>query len=203
MAERVVVFDLGGVLLDWDPRHLYRRLIDDEAAMERFLAEVCTHEWNQTFDAGRPFADGVAELTARHPDLAHLIEAYDREWHHMVKGPIEGTVEHLEALHAGGVPLFGLSNWSAEKLPQVRGRYAFLERFRHIVVSGEVGVIKPDARIFEILLDHVGRPAPDCLFIDDVERNVEAARSLGFDVVRFLSPAQLGGELRARGLPAG
>jgi 2-haloacid dehalogenase len=144
----------------------------------------------------------TVELIARHPELAELINAFDRDWHLMVKGPIDGTVEHLEALHQGEVPLFALSNWSAEKFPTVRDRYGFMRRFRHIVVSGEVGVIKPDARIFEILLEHVRRPAGDCLFIDDVERIVEAARALGFDVVRFLSPEQLGRELRARGLPA-
>lgn len=196
-----VVFDLGGVLIDWNPRYLYRRLIDDDAAIERFLASVCTQAWNETFDAGRPFAEGVAELCARHPGHAELIESFDTRWLEMVHGPIDGTVRHLEALALAGTPLFALSNWSAEKFPHVRERYAFFDHFRGIVISGEIGVIKPDPRAFEALLDRAARPAEACLLIDDSETNVHAADRLGFRTILFRDPEQLATALSAHGLP--
>lgn len=198
-----VVFDLGGVLLDWNPRHLYRKLFADEDAMERFLAEVCTQEWNETFDAGRPFADGVAELSARHPELAELILAFDRRWEEMVRGPIEGTVRHLEALAEARVPPFALSNWSAEKFVLMRRRHAFLDHFEDIVLSGEIGVIKPDPRAFEALLARIGRTAEQCLLIDDAARNVAAAERLGFRVIHFQDAERLAEQLEAHGLPHG
>lgn len=200
-CPRAVVFDLGGVLIDWDPRHLYRKLFDDAAAMEHFLAEICSPDWNRGFDAGRPFAEGVAELSARHPDRAELIAAFHTRWGEMVAGPIAGTVAHLEALARAGVPLFALTNWSAETFPIARGRFAFLRHFGDIVVSGEVGLVKPDARIYALLLERIGRPPDACLFIDDSAANVEAARVIGLDAVRFEDAARLGAELARRGLP--
>lgn len=199
----VVVFDLGGVLIDWNPRYLYRQLFPgDEAGMERFLATVCTPDWNETFDAGRPFREGIAELSREHPDEAARIAAYFDRWIEMVRGPIDPTVRLLERLAELGVPLYALTNWSAETFPLVRNdpAYGFFERFRDIVVSGELGVIKPDVAIFRALLDRVGRPAETCLFIDDAPRNVAAARRLGFLTHRFVEAASLEAELRARGL---
>ncbi|HET6521449.1 MAG TPA: HAD family phosphatase, partial [Geminicoccaceae bacterium] len=198
-----VVFDLGGVLIDWNPRHLYRGLFDEEAAMERFLAEVCTQDWNERQDAGRSWAEAVAELCARHPDHRDLIEAYDARWPEMVRGAIGGTVGVLAELREAGTPLFALSNWSAEKFPLMRARFDFLGWFEHVVLSGEVGLIKPDPRIFELLLARVGRDAGACVYIDDVDGNVEAARRLGLDAVPFRSPDQLRGELVRRGLLGG
>lgn len=195
-----VVFDLGGVLIDWNPRYLYRRLIDDEAAIERFLTSICTQAWNETFDAGRPFADGVAELCARHPEHAPLIESFDTRWTEMVRGPIDGTVRHLDALARAGTPLFALSNWSAEKFPRVREQYTFFDHFRAIVISGEIGVIKPDPRAFQALLERAGRPPAACLLIDDSETNVRAADRLGFRTIHFESPDQLANALSAHGL---
>lgn len=199
----VVVFDLGGVLIDWNPRYLYRQLFPgDEAGMERFLAEVCSPAWNETFDAGRPFRDGIEELTRAHPHEAERIAAYFDRWIEMVRGPIEPTVRILERLAERGVPLAALSNWSAETFPLVRHdpSYAFFERFQHIVVSGELGLIKPDAAIFHALLEKLGRPAEACMFIDDAPRNVAAAERLGFVAHRFVGPEALETELGALGL---
>ena len=186
-----VVFDLGGVLVDWDPRYLYRTLFSDEAEMERFLATVCTQAWNERMDEGLPFAEAVAELGAKHPQERARIEAFDDQWHLMLRGPIEGTVALLARLKQAGVPIYALSNWSAEKFPIARRRFDFLSWFRGIVISGEVGVKKPDPRIFRILCDRYALVPADTLFVDDVEANVEAARSLGFRAIHFTNPAQL------------
>src|SRR5579859_3138781 len=123
----IVVFDLGGVLIDWNPRHLYRKLFADEAAMESFLATVCTQEWNEQQDAGRSFAEAAALLCAQHPQHAELIEAYGARFDEMMKGSIHGSVTILKALHGRGVPLYALSNWSAETYPLAAKRFDFLE----------------------------------------------------------------------------
>ena len=202
-TEPVVVFDLGGVLIDWNPRHLYRKLFDDESAMEDFLARICTPAWNLGMDAGRPFAEGIAGLVARHPGQAPLIEAYHARWGEMVTGAIEGSVRHLEALTADGREVFALTNWSAETFRPTRARFPFLDLFAHILVSGDVGLVKPDPAIYRLLLARIGRPAEACLFIDDSAANVAAAVGLGFDAIRFESPEQLGHALARRGLPHG
>ena len=132
VARSIVIFDLGGVLIDWDPRHLYRKLFaGDEAAMEHFLATVCTHEWNRHQDAGRSFAEGARLLKAEHPDKAELIDAYGICFDEMIAGPIAGSVEILVELRDRGIPLFGLTNWSAETYP------AALQRFTFSAGSGE------------------------------------------------------------------
>ena len=122
MSTKAVVFDLGGVLIDWDPRYLYRKLLADEAAVEEFLATVCTPEWNAEQDRGRPFAEGVAELVERHPEHAAAIAAYRERWPEMVAGDVPGTVEVLADLRAAGVPLYALTNWSAETFAITRSR---------------------------------------------------------------------------------
>ncbi|MFB3820004.1 MAG: HAD family hydrolase [Candidatus Methylomirabilales bacterium] len=195
-----VVFDFGGVLLHWDPRHLYRKLFQDADAMERFLAEIGFAEWNLEQDRGRPFAVAVAELSRRFPQHAELIAAYEARWEESIAGPIAGSVEVLARLRAAGHALYGLSNWSAETFRRIRPRYAFFDWFLAIVISGEVGLVKPDPRIFRTLLDRVGRPAAECLFIDDGEANIAAATGLGFQTVLFESPEQLAMELGRRRL---
>src|SRR6267143_2209514 len=151
MARDTVVFDLGGVLIEWDPRHLYRKLFaGDEAVMQHFLATVCTHEWNRGQDAGRTFAEGARLLKAEHPDKAELIDAYCARFDEMMPGPIAGSVEILAELKALGASLYCLTNFSAETYPPTFKRFEFLRWFRGVVVSGEVGVIKPDPRIFRI-----------------------------------------------------
>jgi len=197
---KAVVFDLGGVLIDWDPRYLYRKLLDDEAAVEEFLATVCTPEWNAEQDRGRPFAEGVAELVGRHPVHAAAITAYQERWPEMLGGAVGGTVEVLAELRAAGVPVYALTNWSAETFGIARERFEFLEWFDGVLVSGEERMIKPDPAIFRLLLDRFGLDPGATFYIDDSPANVAAADRLGFDAVRFTSPAQLRRDLEARGL---
>jgi 2-haloacid dehalogenase len=146
-----VVFDLGGVLVDWNPRHLYRKLFDDEEAMEEFLATVCTPAWNAEQDRGRAWADAVEELARHFPDQHELIAAYHTRWEEMVPGAIPGTPKVLADLQSAGVPCYGLTNFSAEKFPVARRRFGFLATLDGVVVSGEEGVCKPDPEIFHRL----------------------------------------------------
>ena len=194
-----VIFDVGGVLIEWDPRHLYRRLFDgDEAAMETFLTFVCSTTWNLMQDAGRPFADGVADLTARFPEHAARIAAFDTRWEEMVPGAIDDTVDVLAALKAAGTPLYALTNFSAEKFALTRRRFPFFDLFDGIVVSGEVGLIKPDRGIYLHLMRTYGLEPTDCLFIDDSPINVLGARTIGMDTILFEGAASLQAELARR-----
>jgi 2-haloacid dehalogenase len=201
-ARPVIVFDLGGVLIDWDPRHLYRKLFDQEAAMERFLDQVCHGAWNLEQDRGRSFADAIEEAVLRHPDQRAMIEAYHLRWEEMLAGAIEDTVAILEELRGAGCELHALTNWSAETFPHARARFAFLDHFATILVSGEERLIKPDPRIFALLLERIGHPAQACVFIDDNAHNIAAAAALGLDAIRFEDPPQLRLELVRRGLLA-
>ncbi len=196
----VAIFDLGGVLIDWDPRHLYRKLFDDEEAMEHFLANVCTNEWNERQDAGRTFDEGTRELMPHHADKLHLIEAWRARFDEMIPGAIEGAVDVLGTLKRRNVPLYAISNWSAETFPSQRARFPFLGWFDDIVISGQVGVIKPDPRIFRILLDRHGVRPEQAVFIDDVPNNAAAASAIGIQGIHFSSPAQLRRDLAACGL---
>jgi 2-haloacid dehalogenase len=201
MTERpAILFDLGGVLIDWNPRHFYRTVFEDEAAMEHFLATVCTAEWNHAIDAGRPFEEAVRELQAARPDCAEFIGFWQTRWADMLKGPVAGTVEVLRDLKAQGLTLCALTNWSAETFPLAQERYDFLSWFSRIVVSGAVGLAKPDPAIFRLALKECGLVAARTLFIDDVLVNVETARSLGMEAIHFLDPGQLRGDLVKRGL---
>jgi 2-haloacid dehalogenase len=195
---KAVVFDLGGVLIDWDPRYLYRKLLADEAAVEEFLATVCTPEWNDEQDRGRPFADGVAELVERHPAHAAAIAAYAERWSEMLAGDIPGTVELLAELRAAGTPLYALTNWSTETFVIARERFEFLSWFDGVVVSGEERLIKPDPAFFRLLLDRFGLAPEATFYVDDSEANVAAARGLGIDAVRFTNPGRLRRALTAR-----
>ena len=197
----VVIFDLGGVLIEWDPRHLYRRLFGaDTIGMESFLAEVCTVEWNEHQDAGRSFAEAEAEAFAGHPDKRDLITAWVRHFDEMIPGAIPGSVAILRQLHGRGVPLYALSNWSAETFPAQRRRFDFLAAFTGIVLSGEEKLIKPDPRIYRRLLERYGVDPMRAVYIDDVAANAAAASALGIHGMHFISPAQLSDELTALGL---
>jgi len=196
-----IVFDLGGVLVDWNPRYLYRPLFGgDDAAMEDFLARVCPAEWNHQMDAGRPFADAVAERQRQFPEHAHHIGLWHTSWAQMLRGEIPETVELLAALRERGHRLLALTNWSTETFPVARQRFAFLDWFEDIVISGEVKLAKPDPRIFELTIQRGRLDPARTLYIDDLERNVEAARSLGFRAHRFDHPARLRLELQRHGL---
>jgi 2-haloacid dehalogenase len=200
-ARDTVAFDLGGVLIAWDPRHLYRKLFaGDETAMEHFLANVCTHEWNRRQDAGRSFAEGARLLKAEHPEKAELIDAYFSRFDEMMPGPIAGSVEILAELRDRGTPLYGLTNFSAETYPPAFERFEFLRWFDGILVSGEVGLIKPDPRIFELLIERFAIDPRRAVYIDDVETNVIAARPLGIHGIHFTTPAALRAELAELGL---
>ena len=202
----IVIFDLGNVLIDWNPRHLYRKLADGDAArIERFLAEICTPDWNLSLDAGRAFADGVAELVARHPAERAWIEAYRARWLEMVAGPIEASVRILEELDTAAVPLWALTNWSSETFALVRHdpAYAFLDRFRAIFVSGELGLVKPDPAIYRHVLTALDRAPQHCLFIDDSAKNVAAAAAIGLHTHHFTSADALRADLERRGLLPG
>lgn len=194
-----IVFDLGGVLIDWNPRHLYRQLFDDTDQMERFLAEVTTSDWNRELDAGRPFAEGVAWLAAAHPGERERIEAYHARWDEMLGGPIEAGVAVLADLRAAGAKLYALSNWSAETFQLTRDRFPFLDWFDGVLISGEVGLTKPDPRLFRLLAERFGLEPRETVFVDDQPANVEAAQRLGFTAIRFQSGDQLRRELEALG----
>ncbi len=202
MAETVirnVVFDLGGVLVDWNPDYLYRKLIPDAAERQHFLTEICNGPWNAQQDRGRPWADAIAERIALFPQHEALIRAYRARWIEMIGGPIAGTVALLDALHARGTPLYALTNWAADTFVEGR-RFIPLDRFRGWVVSGEVKLAKPEPEIFTHLLEQFALRAEETLFIDDMPYNTAAAAELGFATVSFTSPEQLRGELVERGL---
>lgn len=197
----IAVFDLGGVLIDWNPRYLYRKLFaGDERAMEHFLTTVCTPSWNLQQDAGRKFADACAALKLDHPDKAELIDAWIQRYGEMLAGPIFGAVDILAELHSRGVPLYALSNWSAETFPVARERFEFLKWFRGILLSGDVGLLKPDARFFQLFLKTFAIEPSHAVYIDDLAPNVEAAAALRMHGILFADPATLRCELVKVGL---
>ncbi|MFY9909169.1 MAG: HAD family phosphatase [Candidatus Sulfotelmatobacter sp.] len=200
-AHSIVVFDLGGVLVDWNPRYLYRKLFGgDDAAMEHFLANICTSEWNLQQDAGRSFAEGCALLKSQHPNYAEFIDAWFGRHHEMAAGPIPGTVEILAELRAREIPLYALSNWSAETFPAARRRFDFLQWFRGILLSGEVRLIKPDPRIFRLFIETFAIDPSQAVYVDDLLPNVEAARAMGMKGILFKEQMGLRKELVKFGL---
>jgi 2-haloacid dehalogenase len=186
-----VVFDVGGVLVDWDPRHLYRSVFDDPEEMERFLAEVCSPEWHAPHDRGVSTAASCAELARRHPGQAELIWAWWLRSEEMVAGEVPGTARLVEELVAAGRRCFALTNMEAETYPLRRERFPFFAWFDGVVVSGLEGVSKPDPEIFCRLLDRYSLDEHATLFVDDNADNVETAASLGMQTVRFESADQL------------
>jgi 2-haloacid dehalogenase len=192
-----IVFDLGMVLIEWDPRHLYRKVFADQDKMEWFLAHVCTGEWNMAQDAGRSFDDGVAEATARFPEYAAEIAMFRDRWMEMVPGSISGSVAILEELHSKNVPLFAVTNWNGDTFRATRDRFAFLSLFRDIVVSGDEHIIKPDPAIFHLLAKRNGIDLKDSMFIDDSMKNVVGAEAVGMKGQHFTSPESLRAALQA------
>lgn len=195
------VFDLGGVLIDWNPRYLYRKLLDgDEAAVEHFLSTVCTQSWNEQQDAGRTFAEGCAVLKAVHPHQSELIDAWFAGYEEMLGGEIEGSVEILSELRANQTRLYALSNWSAETFPFAVRRFEFLGWFQGIVLSGEAKFLKPDPRLFHILFEKYAVDPADAVYVDDHMHNVEAARLQGMHGIHFTDAGSLRRQLGRLGL---
>jgi 2-haloacid dehalogenase len=202
MAEcSIAVFDLGGVLIDWNPRYLYRKLFAGDAeAMEEFLATVCTQSWNEQQDAGRPFAEACDPLKLVHPHKARLIDAWVLRYDEMLAGPISGTVDILTKLNSHRVPLYALSNWSVETFPVALKRFEFLKWFRRVMLSGEVKLLKPDPRIFKLFLETFAIDPALAVYIDDREPNVEAAIACGMHGILFTDAATLRTDLIGLGL---
>jgi 2-haloacid dehalogenase len=180
-----IVFDFGGVLLDWNPRYLYRQYFKSEEEMENFFDKVGLYDWNATLDAGKPFAEGVKELQDRFPEYAKEIQLFDDEWRRTVKGCFPESVALLKKLKSSGLRIYGLSNWSWEKAEGLIKEYDFFKLFDGMVISGIEKVNKPDPRIYQILLDRYHLKAEECVFIDDNAANIQAADALGFNAIIF------------------
>lgn len=199
MASKLL-WDVGNVVVRWNPRTLYSQVFEDPAECDRFLSSVCTMDWHIAHDRGVTFAENRVPLLARFPEYSDQIHAWETRWWDMFSGTIPETEAAIEALAARGVPQFGLTNMSRETFA---GTIAMSPAFRHIeafLVSGDEGLIKPDPAIFELTRDRFGLDPADTLFVDDSVRNIEAARALGFDVHHFTDPAALRPALEARGL---
>lgn len=195
-----VVFDIGGVLLDWSPDYLYDELIPDAAQREHFLTNIVTPEWNLQQDAGRSWAEAVAELTALHPEYAQWIEAYDSGWLRMVRGIIEDTVAVLVELREAGIPTYALTNFSTEKWAVALTAFPVLTGFDGAVVSGMEQTVKPDEKIYRILLERYGLDPARTFYTDDVQHNVDGARAVGIDAELFVGAGTLREQLGGRGI---
>ncbi len=197
---RAVVFDLGKVLLDWNPRYYYRRFFDSEGAMDAFLAEALPPQWVAEMDAGKPADVAIAERQRAFPRHGELIGRWKEGWNTMLRGPIEGSVQILAELRARGTPLYALTNFSAETWPVALARFEFLSWFRDTVVSAEHGVVKPEPLIFEIAIRRFAIDPPRTVFIDDLADNVAAARACGLRALHFTGADRLRSDLAALGL---
>jgi 2-haloacid dehalogenase len=185
-----IIFDFGGVLVDWNPRYLYRNHFPSEEEMEHFLHTICTDEWNIEQDRGRTLAEGTRLLQNKHPEHHDLIKLYYDGWEIMLKSDIPESVAILHKLKEK-YNLYGLTNWSAETFPIAYERYSFFKEFKGIVVSGEEKLIKPDKRIFHLLFDRYKINPENSIFIDDNKNNIKAATELGLQAIHFQNPAQL------------
>ncbi|HYC40566.1 MAG TPA: HAD family phosphatase [Chitinophagaceae bacterium] len=198
---RAVVFDLGGVLIDWNPRYVYRQIFPTEEEVEWFLENITTLAWNEQQDAGYPIAQATEELVARHPEWESQIRAYYERWKEMLADPIAGSVELFRKLKENSrLKFYALTNWSAELFPYALENFYFLQWFDGIVVSGEEKMRKPQPEIFRLLLERYGLQAGDTLFVDDNLRNVKAAEAIGLPALHFSSPQTLEKDFRRLGL---
>jgi 2-haloacid dehalogenase len=196
---KIVVFDIGKVLIDWDPRHLYRTIFSDDQEMEAFLRDVCARDWILELDRGKPFAEAVTERIALFPHYEKEIRAFDERWHETNRGVIDGSMAILNRLQHAKVPNYAITNFSAEKFEGAREIFPFLNSFDGIVVSGRERLLKPDAAIYRLLLDRHGLKAADCIFIDDSLKNVEGAQAVGMHGHHFIEAEGLARDLRAHG----
>lgn len=199
MNIKNIIFDFGGVLVDWNPRYLYREHFTNEAEMEWFLKNICTEAWNIQQDAGRSLSEGTALLQKQFPEHHERIGLFYGEWEKMLKDAIPGTVEILYKLRPN-YQLYGLTNWSAETIDIAYRRFSFFKEFDGIVVSGVEKMIKPEHRFYQLLLERYGINAAESVFIDDNENNIIAAKELGLHAIHFKNPEQLQSELEAMGV---
>ena len=197
---KTIIFDFGGVLIDWSPHNLYKEYFSDNAAIDAFLEEVDFYEWNAQQDKGRPFAEAVEIQSAKFPHRADLIKAYADNWINSITGMKADVVALLYRLKEKGYSVYGLSNWSAETFPLVKEEFTFLEDLDDVVLSGAVKMIKPEPEIFHYLLNRIPEKTEECLFIDDSLPNIKTAQSLGFQTVHFKSAEELEDELKERKL---
>ena len=191
-----IVFDFGGVLVDWNPHHLYDKYFGSREKAEWFLNNICLYSWNLQMDGGKPFAEGVAELQAEHPEWSEAIAIYHTRWIEMMNGEIEGMASVIRRLKAAGYGVYGLTNWSAETFPMTRDTYPIFQEFDGIVVSGEEHLLKPDAAIYKCLLERYDLQAEESLFVDDNADNVAGARNVGMKAIQFTSAEELERELK-------
>ena len=195
-----IVFDFGGVLVDWNPRYLYDKYFGDEQQAQWFLDNICLYSWNLQMDGGKPFAEGVAELQAEHPEWAEAIGIYHTHWVEMMGGEVEGTADVLRRLKEKGYGIYGLTNWSAETFPLIRDTYSVFGEFDGIVVSGEEHLLKPNAAIYHCLFERYNLQPEESIFIDDNVDNVAAAKAVGMESVRFTDAATLVQQLAEFGI---
>lgn len=191
-----IVFDFGGVLVDWNPHHLYDKYFGSREKAEWFLNNICLYSWNLQMDGGKPFAEGVAELQAEHPEWSEAIAIYHTRWIEMMNGEIEGMASVIRRLKMAGYGVYGLTNWSAETFPMIRDTYPVFQEFDGIVVSGEEHLLKPDAAIYKCLLERYALQAEESLFVDDNADNVAGARNVGMKAIQFTSVEELERELK-------
>lgn len=198
---KTIIFDLGGVLIDWNPRYLYRKIFSDEKKMEYFLSNICTEKWNLEQDGGRTFSVACNLLIAQFPEFEREILAFHQRWPEMLGGEITGAVDILKKLHAEKeVRLVALTNWSAETFPFALERFDFLNLFEGILVSGVEKMKKPDGEIYELLLNRYDIAPSTAIFIDDNQQNIEAAEQLGIESWLFTSVKDLRQRLKAKNI---
>ncbi|TMI96646.1 MAG: HAD family phosphatase [Bacteroidetes bacterium] len=201
MKINTVIFDLGGVLIDWNPRYVYRTIFKTEEEIDWFFENVATHDWNENQDAGYPIAKATEELVAQHPEWEKEIKAYYGRWEEMLGGPIHGTVEIFKEIKKiQGLRTYALTNWSAETFHIALARYDFLHWFDGRLVSGEEGTRKPFPEFYQKLLDKFSIDPSQAVFIDDNLRNIKAAEELGIKGIHFHDPGQLKEELMDLGM---
>jgi 2-haloacid dehalogenase len=196
-----IIFDLGGVLIDWNPRYLYRKIFKTEDEITWFLENICTMEWNEQQDAGRSFEEATLELLGKFPEHEVPIRAWYGRWQETIQGPIHGTVDILRSLkNSGEYRLYALTNWSEETYPWALEKFEFLQWFEGVAVSGIEKTRKPFPEFYNLLLTRYGINAGDSIFIDDNLKNIEAARALGIDGIHFQGADELHKQLAARGI---
>ena len=191
-----IIFDLGAVLIDWNPRHFYRKIFKTEEEITWFLENICTHEWNEKQDAGRSFEEATEELLQKFPEHEFAIRAWYDRWQETMNGPIQGTVDILKEIRdSKKFRLYALTNWSEQTFPWAMDQFEFLHWFEGIVVSGHEKTRKPFPDFFQILFDRYNVNPANALFIDDSLRNIEGAKAVGLSGIHYQSPEQLKKEL--------